>query len=545
MILLLATGLACSFPSARAARPGGISAQALEKTLQAGGVPLTPAPSQAAAPPTLSMPTAQTSPPNQNPATPFPGLQTATPGSPAVVSLPPPLVSTPACPGGQSRGTSPGATPPADQPPFQYPAQAGDTLFSLAARFGVDAEEITSARPVDPQRLIEPGQILVIPNRYLPAAYPSAVMPDSEVVDSPTAVDLDLPAFISAAGGYLSAYSETVDKQTLSGSEIVRRVALETSVNPRILLAFLEFRSGWVSGRPDPGQVDHPLGFYVTGYNGLYKELSLAAKELNIGYYCWRSGTRTTLEFKDGGATPFSPALNAGSVAVQFLFAKIYPAESWAAALYGPQGFLALYTRLFGDPWQRAAAVEPLYPASLAQPPLDLPFAPGERWALTSGPHISWNTGTPPGALDFAPITGERGCGTSRAWALASADGVVVRSENGELTLDLDGDGHEETGWVLLYLHLAASERAAAGTVVRAGDRLGHPSCEGGSATGIHVHVARKYNGEWIPADGPAPFVLSGWTAHAGEKPYQGTLTRGGEVVTAQPDGSHGSTIVR
>jgi LasA protease len=169
----------------------------------------------------------------------------------------------------------------------------------------------------------------------------------------------------------------------------------------------------------------------------------------------------------------------------------------------------------------------------------------GEHWALTGGPHAAWNTGTPLGAVDFAPITGERGCGVSRAWAPASAAGVVVRSENGVLTLDLDGDGKEETGWVLMYLHLADADRAASGTHVQAGDRLGHPSCEGGEATGMHVHLARKYNGEWIPVDGTVPYVLSGWTVHAGKLAYQGNLTRGDQVVTAEPDGSHGSTITR
>jgi len=74
---------------------------------------------------------------------------------------------------------------------------------------------------------------------------------------------------------------------------------------------------------------------------------------------------------------------------------------------------------------------------------------------------------------------------------------------------------------------------------------LWHPSCEGGKATGTHIHIARKYNGEWIPADGPVPFNLNGWVAHAGVKPYQGTLTRGDDVVTASVYGSFESRIKR
>jgi hypothetical protein len=64
-------------------------------------------------------------------------------------------------------------------------------------------------------------------------------------------------------------------------------------------------------------------------------------------------------------------------------------------------------------------------------------------------------------------------------------------------------------------------------------------------ATGTHVHFARKYNGEWIAADGPMPFVLSGWMAHAGTEAYKGTLTRGDLVIAANTFGSYDTRIMR
>jgi hypothetical protein len=109
----------------------------------------------------------------------------------------------------------------------------------------------------------------------------------------------------------------------------------------------------------------------------------------------------------------------------------------------------------------------------------------------------------------------------------------------------MDGDGSEQTGWVLVYMHIADENRVAAGTWVDTNLPLGHPSCEGGQATGTHVHLARKYNGEWLAADNPLPMVLSGWVAHAGELSYEGNLEKDGQVVSARPDGSTGSTIVR
>ena len=68
------------------------------------------------------------------------------------------------------------------------------------------------------------------------------------------------------------------------------------------------------------------------------------------------------------------------------------------------------------------------------------------------------------------------------SWATAAAPGLVIHSDNGEVLIDLDGDGHGETGWVLFYLHIAAYERVEVGTRVEQGDLIGHPSCEGGFA---------------------------------------------------------------
>ena len=476
------------------------------------------------APQPTNQPTFQPSP------TPYPssGLQTATPGP----------VQT---------GTWNTPAPEAILPPFTYWTQTGDTLSAVAARFGVLHEQISAAQTLPGQGYLPPGMQLSMPNLIGEPPYPSALLPDNLVVYSPAIASFDIEAYIAQAGGYLNSYGEFVDAdEWLSGPQIVRRVALDSSVNPQLLLAFLEFRSGWVRGQPSVyGDLERPIGFYVPEYTGLYLELSLVAKHLNIGYYGWRQGTLLELTFPTGARVRISPGLNAGTVALQSLTAKFYlRQEDWLGELYGPNGLLATYTEMFGDPWQ-GSNLEPLFPAGVAQPAFELPFLPGEYWSLTSGPHITWTTGTPRGALDFAPITGEPACAVSVAWVTASAPGLVVRAERGIVALDLDGDGRESTGWVLIYMHIAEKERIPLGAWVQTDERLGHPSCEGGSATGTHVHLARKYNGEWLAADGPLPMVLSGWTAHAGELSYQGTLEKDGRVVTAQPNGTAGSTIIR
>jgi hypothetical protein len=103
----------------------------------------------------------------------------------------------------------------------------------------------------------------------------------------------------------------------------------------------------------------------------------------------------------------------------------------------------------------------------------------------------------------------------------------------GEVVQDLDDDGFEGTGWVVLYMHLGSEGRIPLGERVRAGDRLGHPSCEGGISSGTHVHLARRYNGEWIPADGILPFVMDGWVSAGLGSEYDGTMRRGDVVLEA------------
>jgi murein DD-endopeptidase MepM/ murein hydrolase activator NlpD len=312
-----------------------------------------------------------------------------------------------------------------------------------------------------------------------------------------------------------------------------------------LLLGLIEYRSGWVFGVPAGDPPIYPLGFRIAGRSGLYQELMIAATQLNRGYYGWRDATLIETEFDDGSLLRFHPGLNAGSVAIMHLLAILHTRDRWEGGVYGPESFPSLYASLFGDPWSRQAASGPILPADLAQPALELPFAAGERWSLTGGPHPAWNSGTPRGALDFSPITGGDPCDVSSRWATASAPGVIARAGSNAVVLDLDGDGREQTGWAVVYYHLSGSGMIPAGTQVDTGTPLGHPSCEGGRATGKHVHIARKFNGEWIPADGPAPFILSGWRAFADERNYYGGLERGAEIVTSSSSGEQGSTIAR
>ncbi len=261
----------------------------------------------------------------------------------------------------------------------------------------------------------------------------------------------------------------------------------------------------------------------------LYLQLLWVADVLNEGYYRWRQGDLLSIELQDEKLMRFDPWQNAGTIALQNYYSIIYPTEKFEEAISG-NGFAATYKSLFGEiPAQTAE----LIPGSLTQPEMTLPFTPNKVWSYTGAPHPTWGEMHPWAAIDFAPPSDLSGCVPSDEWVTAVADGVLSRTELGLTILDLDGDGDERTGWAVLYLHLSRFDAAQQGKKVKAGDVLGHPSCERGKATGTHVHIARKYNGEWIPADGVLPFNLEGWVAHSDGIPYKGTLTRFSQIVKA------------
>src|SRR5690606_2306900 len=145
--------------------------------------------------------------------------------------------------------------------------------------------------------------------------------------------------------GYLKQHQEQVDEQFLSGARIVERVATEYSVNPKLLLALLEYYSGWLSN-PSPASVTltYPMGKDDSWRAGLYRQLSWAADNLNQGYYDWRAGKTTAWHTADGLSVPPNPTINAGTAGVQRLLALMLSESQWRQAT-SEQGFFQTYTR--------------------------------------------------------------------------------------------------------------------------------------------------------------------------------------------------------
>ncbi len=407
----------------------------------------------------------------------------------------------------------------------------GETLALIAQRYGSSPDELIQMNELDNGDFLFAGQVLQVPGGATIISPGFKIIPDSELVYGPAAADFNTEATVAGFGGYLAHYEEVVEGRLLSGAQIVQLLADRFSINPRLLLAALEHRSGWLT-QAAPGAVDYPMGRADARLQGLHAQLRWAADQINMGYYGRAEGGLTTFTLGDGARVAFAADLNSGSTGIQYWLAA-HEGSNYEAWLHdvGPTGFIATFSRLFGNPF--AYTVDPLWPAALQQPTLALPWAAGETWYFTGGPHGGWAGGSAWAALDFVPHNEQLGCYPSDAFVRAMAPGIVTRSSMGAVVVDMDGDGYAGTGWAITYMHLEERDRVALGAQVNTGDPLGHPSCEGGFSNGTHVHIARTYNGRWVSADGALPFVMGGWTSRGLGREYDGQLVKDGVTKEA------------
>lgn len=443
----------------------------------------------------------------------------------------------------------PTATPFDQRPVYEpgtlvdYVAQSGDSLLHLAWRFGSTPREILFHNPDVPEDIttLPPGYPMNMPIYYKPFWGTSyQIIPDVAFLNGPGAIGFDTKAFLNATPGWFKRYRGSVDGDSLLAPDLINRYARNYSLNPKLLLALIEYQTGAISN-PDRSTVNEEtfLG-YARSHPGVSAQISYVAQKLNDCFYRYANMEVDSITFPGGQLENIDPWQNAATVALQLYFTQIYEGEAYKRAI-GPDGFARTFTGMFGNPWNGDQIG---LPGSLTQPEMRLPFQKNSVWSYTGGPHTAWGTGKPWAAIDFAPPLSSQGCVKTEQFALAVADGVVARTDVGTVMLDLDGDGDERTGWVILYLHIAEEGRVKEGTILKQGDRIGHPSCEGGKSTGTHVHLARKYNGQWIPAASKVlPFNLSGWIPVESQIAYQGFLTKGDFTVRASTLSDEASMI--
>lgn len=422
---------------------------------------------------------------------------------------------------------------------------AGETLTRIAALYDVSMDALINANELPNPDYLEVGQVINLPQAPVDYTPSFRMLPDSRLVRSIGSYRFDVEAFLRSQAGALAEISVLTPTRladgsqrndALTASQIIDRVSREYSVDARLLLVFLEHFARLVTvPAEDEDALLHPFlppePSAGAARAGLYNQLSWLANQLNMGYYDWKYRGKTILETAEGSRLFFHPDLNAGAIAGQFAAAQISEGAEWESDV-GESGLHATYRRLFGDLFNDAFETAP---ADLRQPELTLPFPRGDLWRFTGGFHGGWGNGSAWSAIDFAPPDEiDAGwCYTSKFPTTAIARGVVARLDDGVVVLDLDGDGDEGSGWTILYLHISPHDALREGQIVDAGNILGFVSCAGGFSTATHLHIARRYNGEWIPADcnrcpsgrDAPPFVMGDWqVVGLGRQLYQGFL---------------------
>lgn len=141
-----------------------------------------------------------------------------------------------------------------------------------------------------------------------------------------------------------------------------------------------------------------------------------------------------------------------------------------------------------------------------------LPFATGETWTLTGGPHEN-NV-----AIDFAGGTGN---------IRAARDGVAYVPCANKILI------YHANGWQTGYYHVANIAVTNGQSGITRGQFLGKTSAQvgcGGSATGAHVHFWTMIN---VTNQSIVGQDIGGWTVQAGTSSYQGCMTRLGVTQCA------------
>ena len=217
----------------------------------------------------------------------------------------------------------------------QYVVQYGDALGKIARRYQIGLPALVAANQLANPDYLEVGQVLVIPATQPGPTGPAfKVIPDSELVFGPASVGFDITEFVRRYDSYLLRYEQEVEGRILSGPQIVARVAQDFSVNPRLLLAILEYQSGWVT-RANPGVAtrETPILVAESWRTGLYFQLAWVANNLNRGFYLWRVGGVGFWPLPDGEVVPAEPTLNAATAGVQYMFSLIYTRSDWERAI--------------------------------------------------------------------------------------------------------------------------------------------------------------------------------------------------------------------
>ncbi|HMK07937.1 MAG TPA: hypothetical protein VK449_02800, partial [Anaerolineales bacterium] len=265
---------------------------------------------------------------------------------------------------------------------------------------------------------------------------------DGQFVWGPNVGRFDIGDFLQRRGSPLAPYASDLALW-----------ASYTSVNPKLLLAALEFRSGLVTAIPSGWTKDDVLSEIedtsMTMALAFYQHLYTWGDRRPSGAAQPKDPPRIVLA--DGTPMQLDRSLPSGSFALAALVADRSGTGAFQAAMDsgGAGSFAAAFGAMFPsvDLQDTSNAIDP--PGTPPANMLMFPFAMGATWTF-GGPH-SWNgDSTPPfSSMDF--FTGGATCSAPPyLFAVSAAAGTTTRPSNYSCWLEINHGG----GWVTSYYHL-------------------------------------------------------------------------------------------
>ncbi|WP_406076683.1 peptidoglycan DD-metalloendopeptidase family protein [Micromonospora sp. NBC_00858] len=238
-------------------------------------------------------------------------------------------------------------------------------------------------------------------------------------------------------------------------------------------------------------------------------ELSTAGAERDTRVTVSRSSGRWAF----GTAVALAPRQEDAHPTGSIFIARADPA-GWRVAFDGEAAFgeLAAQSPLVTGPERSAltTAPTPMYAGGDYRTGMALPFAVGQTWTLTGGPH-GWGGSAPYSSVDLAG--GDQVVRAARAGAAYTMCQGWIRVIH-------------DRGYSTDYYHLWNSI-SVNGASVGQGAFLGNTGTDvtcGGSATGRHVHFGLRQNSAYVPIAG---HDIGKWVLANGAAAYQGGARHG------------------
>jgi len=354
---------------------------------------------------------------------------------------------------------------------------------------------------------------------------------NDQFVFHPSLYGFDIQGFLESQPGVLKQYSINIDGKAMRAADLIESTAYYYSINPQVLLAFLESKSAILSNpHPSQSEIDTVMGINPKVARGFAEQIEYTAHQMFVTLYEHAqtdASGRTTLD-----ATAASLSLKS---VISFESATSQ-AFSFNTSAIATQSFLQTFERLFGSPLLRRAASD----SASTPPQFHYPWPAGgsvDGWKLGSL-HAHLYNGWPlkdgktqpggdyPTGLDFVPpharnvrtptITSDGetcsdprkcpciGSSDTRAecresnrgidtddWVIAASSGNIVYSGFSQVVVQHDAE------WGTLYYHIATDGRVAEGPLP-SDLHVGHPSSEvnqGGASTTSHVHFSILWGG--------------------------------------------------